>query len=79
MWINQGNSAQISDKQCRLEGIKVDPPSKIFTKLANKNTIKPQKDVPYPKSFQNPLKPSPQKFGKNLTDPPPGFSSCVHL
>jgi hypothetical protein len=24
-------------------GIKVDPPSKIFTKLANTNTIKPQK------------------------------------
>jgi hypothetical protein len=57
----------------------VEPPSKIFTKLANKNTIKPQKDVPYPKSFQNPLKPSPQKFGKNLKDPPPGFSNRVYL
>jgi hypothetical protein len=26
-----------------LRGIKVDPPSKIFTKLVNKNAIKPEK------------------------------------
>jgi hypothetical protein len=50
-------------------GVKVDPPFKIFTKLVNKNAIKPQKGVP-----------SPKKFGKNLMDPPPpGFSNPMHL
>ena len=49
-------------------GIKVYPPSKIFAKLVNKNAIKHQKGAP-----------SLPKFGKNLIDPPPGFSNRVHL
>ena len=40
-------------------GIKVYPSSKIFTKLVNKNAIKPEKGVPYP-----------HKFGRNLTSGP---------
>jgi hypothetical protein len=52
----------------RRGGIKVYPPSKIFAKLFNKNAIKHQKGVP-----------SLPKFGKNLTDPPSGFSNRVHL
>jgi hypothetical protein len=35
-------------------GIKVYPPSKIFGKLVNKNTIKHQKGVPSPQNFHNP-------------------------
>jgi hypothetical protein len=60
-------------------GIKVYPPSKIFAKLVNKNAIKHQKGVPSPQNFHNPYIPSHQKFGKNLMDPPSGFSNCVHL
>jgi hypothetical protein len=60
-------------------GIKVYPPSKIFAKLVNKNAIKHQKGVPSPQIFHNPYIPSLPKFGKNLTDPPPGFSNRVHL
>jgi hypothetical protein len=37
----------------------VDPSSKIFTKLVNKNAIKPEKGVPYP-----------HKFGRNLPSGP---------
>jgi hypothetical protein len=55
------------------------PPSKIFAKLVNKNAIKHQKVVPSPKNFHNPYIHSLPKFGKNLPDPPPGFSNCVHL
>jgi len=45
-------------------------PSKFIAKLVNKNAIrvKHQKGVP-----------SLSKFGKNLMDPPPGFSNPVHL
>ncbi len=43
----------------------MDPPSKLITKLANTNAIKPEKVT--------------KKFGKNLMDPPPGFSTRVHL
>jgi hypothetical protein len=60
-------------------GIKVYPPSKMFAKLVNKNAIKHQKGVPSPKYFHNPYIPSLPKFGKNLTDPPPGFSNRMHL
>jgi hypothetical protein len=60
-------------------GIKVYPPSKMFSKLVNKNAIKHQKGVPSPKNFHNPYIPSLPKFGKKLTDPPPGFSNLVHL
>jgi hypothetical protein len=60
-------------------GIKVYPPSKIFAKLVNKNAIKHQKVVPSPQNFHNPYIPSLPKFGKNLPDPPPGFSNRVHL
>jgi hypothetical protein len=60
-------------------GIKVYPPSKIFAKLVNKNAIKHQKVVPSPQNFHNPYLPSLPKFGKNLPDPPPGFSNRVHL
>jgi hypothetical protein len=59
-------------------GIKVYPPSEIFGKLVNKNAIKHQKGVPSPKNFHYPDIPSLPKFGKNLTDPPPGFSNPVH-
>ncbi len=59
--------------------IKVYPPSKIFAKLVNKNAIKHQKVVPSPKNFHNPYIPSLAKFGKNLPDPPHGFSNRVHL
>jgi hypothetical protein len=60
-------------------GIKVYPPSNFFGKLVNKNAIKHQKGASSPKNFHNPYIPSLPKFGKNLTDPPPGFSSRVHL
>jgi hypothetical protein len=55
-------------------GIKVDPPSKIFVKLVNKNAIKPPKIVPVSQNFHNPYIPFlPKKFGKNLMDPPFGL------
>jgi hypothetical protein len=60
-------------------GIKVYPPSKFLAKLVNKNAIKHQKGVPSPKNFHNPYIPSLPKFGKNLMDPPSGFSNRVHL
>jgi hypothetical protein len=53
-------------------GIKVYPPSKMFAKLVIKNAIKHQ-------NFHNPYIPSLPKFGKDLMDPPPGFSNRVHL
>ena len=59
--------------------ITVYPPSTIFAKLVNKKAIKHQKVVPYPQNFHNPYIPSVPKFGKNLPDPPPGFSNRVHL
>jgi hypothetical protein len=55
------------------------PPSKIFAKLVNKNAIKHQNGVPSPQNFHNPYIPSLPKFGKNLPDPPSGFSNRVHL
>ncbi len=60
-------------------GIKVDPPSEIFAKFVNQNTIKPKKVVPFSKIFTTPYKPSPQKFGNNLKDLPTGLSNHVHL
>jgi hypothetical protein len=60
-------------------GMKVYPPFKFFAKLVNKNAIKHQKGVPSPKNFHNPYIPSLPNSGKNLMDPPPGFSNCVHL
>jgi hypothetical protein len=48
-------------------------------KTCHKNAIKPGKGVPSPKNVHSPYIPSPQKFGKNAIDPPPGFSNCVHL
>jgi hypothetical protein len=63
----------------RTGGIKVYPSSKTFSKLVNKNAIKHQKGVPSPKNFYNPYLPSLPKFGKNLMDPPPGFSNCLYL
>jgi hypothetical protein len=62
-----------------VRGIKVDPPSKMFTKLVNKNAIKPKRGVPSPKKFAQPHIPSPQIFGKNLMDPPPVFSNSIYL
>ncbi len=61
------------------EGIKVYPHSKFFAKLVNKNAIKHQKGVTSPQNFHNPYIPSFPKSGKNLMDPPPGFSNRVHL
>jgi hypothetical protein len=52
---------------------------KIFAKLVNKNAIKHQKGVTSPKNFHNLYIPSLPKFGKNLMDPPSGFSNRVHL
>jgi hypothetical protein len=60
-------------------GIKLYPPSKIFAKIVIKNAIKHQKGVPSPKNFHNPYIPFLPKFGKNLMDPPSGFSNHVHL
>jgi hypothetical protein len=60
-------------------GIKVYHPSKIFSKLVNKNAIIHQKGVPSPQNFHNLYIPSLPKFGKNLMDPPPGFSNRVRL
>jgi hypothetical protein len=57
----------------------VNPLSKIFEKLVNKNAIKNQKDAPSPKYFYNPYIPSLPKFGKNLMDLPPVFSNHTHL
>jgi hypothetical protein len=59
--------------------IKVYPPSEIFAKFVNKYAIKRQKSVPSQKNFYNPYIPSLPKFGKNLIDPPPRISNCVHL
>jgi hypothetical protein len=53
----------------------VDPPSKILTKLVNKNAMKPEKGLPYPPNFHNPYILNP----KNLIDPPPELSNPVHL
>jgi hypothetical protein len=41
----------------------------------SKNATKPGKGVPSPKSVHSNNIPSPQKFGKNLMDPAPGFSN----
>jgi hypothetical protein len=38
----------------RQGGIKVDPPSEIFTKLVDKHATKPEKGIPSPNSFYNP-------------------------
>jgi hypothetical protein len=51
----------------------------MFSKHVNKKAIKHQKGVPSPQNFHNPYIPSLPKFGKNLTNPPPGFSNRVHL
>jgi hypothetical protein len=48
-------------------GIKVDLPSKIFTKLVNK---------PSPKNVHNPHMACTKKFGKNLH---PGFLNHLHM
>jgi hypothetical protein len=61
------------------EGIKVDPPPKIFAKFINKNAIKTPKGVHTPKNLHNPCIPSLPKFGKNLMDPSSQFSNRVHL
>jgi hypothetical protein len=60
-------------------GIKVYPPSNFFAKFVNKNAIKHQKSVPYPKKFSQSLLTLLPKFGENLMDPPPVFSNHVHL
>jgi hypothetical protein len=60
-------------------GDKSVPSLQNFEKLVNKNAIKHQKAVPSPKNFHNPYIPSLPKFGKNLMDPPSGFSNRVHL
>jgi hypothetical protein len=40
----------------------VNPPSEIFTKLVNKNAIKPQKGLPNPKNFHYPYIPLPPEI-----------------
>jgi hypothetical protein len=65
-----------------VRGDKSVPSLKNLGKLVNKNAIKVikhQNGVPSQKKFHNPYIPSLPKFGKNLTDPPPGFSNRVHL
>ena len=57
-------------------GIKVDPPSKIFTKLVNKHAIELEKGVPSQKNVHNPYMACTEKISKNL---PPGFLNHVHL
>jgi hypothetical protein len=47
-------------------GTKVDPSSKIFTKLVNKHAIELEKGIPSQKMFTTPTWPPPKKFGKNL-------------
>jgi hypothetical protein len=43
-------------------GIKVDPLSKIHTKLVNKNAIKPKKVYPLQKIFTSPVYPPPKNL-----------------
>jgi hypothetical protein len=62
-----------------VRGIKVDPSSKIFTKLVYKKPIKPPKGVPSPKSFNNPYIPSLSKIDKKTMALPPRSSNHVHL
>jgi hypothetical protein len=54
----------------------MDPPSKCFTKLVHKNTIKPEN------IFTTTIYPTPRNLAKSLMDPPPGpppvFSNRVH-
>jgi hypothetical protein len=45
-------------------GIKVDPPSKIFKKLSDTNTVKAQKVYPPPKKFTTPIYPPPKNCQK---------------
>jgi hypothetical protein len=60
-------------------GIKVYPPPKFFAKLVDKNAIKQQKGVPFPKKFYNPCIPSLPKFGKNLMTLPLDFQTvCIY-
>jgi hypothetical protein len=60
-------------------GIKVYPPSKIFTKLVNKNGIKHQKGVPSPKNFHNPYIPPSQKVAKSSWTLPLDFQTvCIY-
>jgi hypothetical protein len=54
------------------------PTSKFFAKLVNKNAKTPKRCT-LPQNFHNPYILSLPKFGKNLMDPPPGFSNRVHL
>jgi len=49
----------------------MDPPSKCFTKLVYKNTIKPEK------KFTTTIYPTPRNLAKSLMDPPV-FSNRVH-
>jgi hypothetical protein len=59
--------------------IKVYPLSKILAKLVCKNAIKHQKGLASHQNFHNLYIPSLPKFGKNLMEPPPGFSNCLNL
>ncbi len=63
-----------------MRGDKNGPSLQMFTKLVN--SIKHQKVMPSPQSFQNPCIPYLPKVGKNLMDPPPGifkFQTVINL
>jgi hypothetical protein len=51
----------------------------FFEKFVIKYAIKHPKGEPSPKHFHNPYIPSHPKFGKNLIDPPTGFSNRFKL
>jgi hypothetical protein len=72
---NRFTNPQIHTRGVR--GNKSGPPSKNFTKLVYKNVMKPQKVVPFPKSFHNPCivyPPSP-KLGKTSWTLPVDFQN----
>jgi hypothetical protein len=69
----------IDEHKSWVKGIKVDPPSKIFTKLVNKNAIKPEKvNLPPQKNFTTSIYPTPETWQKPH-GPSPWFLNDVHL
>jgi hypothetical protein len=74
-------SRPLSDLKRKILNLKNKSISHMYTKLVNKNAIKPPKGVsprPTP-SFHNTYVPFLPKFGKNLMNPPPRFSNMDNL
>jgi hypothetical protein len=61
-------------------GLRVDPPSKIFTELVNVNAIKPQKVYPSPKDFSTLKYPPSLKLEKTSWTLPLDFQTvCIYV